>query len=308
MTITPWNGQQITEPGIYSGVPINEYHGNKDLFPEHCVSTSGVRAAGAEDGSPLDYWNYSIYNPDALEFERSRVMELGSATHLLVLGDEPFRNHFIEIPDDVLSNSGSRAGKAWKEWLAALNGELNPLTKTEMETVRKAAEAITACPEAHAVLDGLIEHTIVWRDKPTGLLLRARPDNLPLSGVVGDLKCTEAEITTRSAARRTEEGGYHAQLAMIGEGIRAVTGDAPTHYGLVYAGLKEPHHVFPVELDETWIEDGKHIMRRGIDRIAKGFETGEWPGRAHTASPTGIVVLNAPAYMAARVERERANA
>lgn len=308
--IIKWDGTTITKPGIYSGIPINDYHKNPVLWDGECVSTSGIRAAGGDKGSALDYWAYCQYNEAAYEFKTSRVMTLGKAAHLAVLGDAPFGSQFIEAPESVLSKNGSTNTNAYREWkkLECDPHGLEPLKKSELKTVYIVAEKISKCSEAKALMGGLIEHTIVHQDEATGLWIRSRPDTLPMEGIVCDLKGTEADVSVRSMKNLTSDMNYHAQLAIIGEGMKSVTGHYPTHNSIVYAMLKEPYHVIPCELNETWIEDGRDIMRKGIDRIAHGFKTGEWPGRADTASATGIVNLEPPQYMVDRVKRRAAKA
>ena len=42
MIVTPYDGQPITTPGIYSGVSMDRYHG-PDLCAGPSISSSGLR-------------------------------------------------------------------------------------------------------------------------------------------------------------------------------------------------------------------------------------------------------------------------
>lgn len=292
MEIIEWKeGMVISEAGIYSGLPMRAYH-STEAFAHKCVSTGGVRK-GAVSG--YDFWAYSQYNPDSFEIGITRGMRVGQAAHLLVLGDAPFLEEFIPIPSDVLSKSGSRAGNAYKEWSQEQDSKKTWLTPVEMLSAETTAKAIVNNPEAHQVLDGLIEHSIVWQDEETGLWLRCRPDALPVSGIIGDLKCTEADINPRNVTNRIKDGSYHAQMAMIAEGWKAVGGeeiDDDESHVIVFAQMKEPYHVMPVTLNAAWLEHGRRIFRKGVRTIAEGFASGKWEPRV-----TGFYPLAAPDWM-----------
>jgi len=107
-----------------------------------------------------------------------------------------FAKHFIIRPEKAPD------GKAWhgnnkscKDWLKAQKA----IGKTVLihgagRADQGMAVALAACrSSARAILDGLIEHSMFWRDPITGIWLKARPDCIPTaSGDYSDLKTKES--------------------------------------------------------------------------------------------------------------------
>ena len=301
--ITPieWDGKQITRPGIYLNIPISEYHGNPDLCDGPSVSASGIKVAGSRDKSPYDFWAFSHYNPNAFPVATKKHFDIGAAVHLMTLKDEPFEDHFIEVPAEVLSKSGSINTGAYREWAEGI-GDLRPLKRSELDQIEAMAAAVCRNPAVRVSLEGIIEVTIVWKDEKTGLWLRSRPDALPASGVYCDLKTMGRDLTYRAMMTALNDLGYYVQLALMADGMMAVTGQETTDFGLIWVGTDAPYHVVPTAVDAMWIEIGNREMRKGIDAIAHGLETGEWPDRAEMMG--GWPLLSVPEWRLKQFEQE----
>ncbi len=138
----PWDGTQITRPGIYSGIPLSLYHspficaGDWPIPQGHdlgeiktfhpSISSSGLRAIFGRDKSPKHFyakWSGNPnYKPDPLDEEMKRHFVLGRATHHLFLGERNFAKLFKiqphEYPDPIKGelkpwHNGAAFCKAW---------------------------------------------------------------------------------------------------------------------------------------------------------------------------------------------------
>ena len=302
ISLVEWDGKQITKPGIYLNIPISEYHGNPDLCDGPSISGSGIKVAGSRDKSPYDFWAFSHYNPNAYPAKTKKHFDIGAAVHLLTLKDEPFYDHFVEVPEEVLSKSGSTNTGAYRDWADGI-GERRPLKRSELSQIEAMAEAVCRSPAVRVSLEGIIEATIVWRDEETGLWLRSRPDALPASGTYCDLKTIGRDVTYRAMRNALNDMGYYVQLALMAEGMMAVAGQETVDFGLVWVGTEPPYHVVPTAVDPMWIEIGRREMRQGIRAIAHGFETGEWPDRAEMMG--GWPSLSVPEWRLKQYEQDQ---
>lgn len=287
MKIIKWNGNPITEPGIYAGVPIDIYHG-ANLCDGPSVSSSGLRRLMNE--SPAHYWVESPYNPNRVEPKESEALLFGRAAHHLLLGEDDFNTHYIVRPEKVLDEAGDpKPGellawhgnrKACKRWLEkqARNGR-SVLTDEQIETIRGIARSLAAHPLIDAgILNGGIEQTIVWRCKDTGIWLKARPDAIPNdAGDFADLKTTTS-VQSADLARTIAEHGYHQQAALISAGWHAITGRDVASFSFVFVEKQPPYCARIVTLRDDDLARGERQNFVAAKEFAKCMKSGEWPG------------------------------
>ncbi len=291
----PWEGQPISVPGIYSGVPIKVYHG-PDLCDGPSISSSGLRTI--ENESAAHYWCRSYYNPDREPEEPSDALDFGRAAHVLLLGESGFREQFAIRP------------KQWKDWRTDAAQQWRRdmreagrtvLTLDQVEVIKRISASLARHPVIQGgLLNGEIEQTIVWKDAATGIWLKARPDALPRDRCLVDLK-TCAAADRQSIARSVADHGYHMQLALAGMGVEAVTGEAPGNddYVLVFVEKAPPYavNIKPVDAEAIWY--GRRQLRRAIDTFARCMESGEWAAYEDDLSPVYL-----PAFYQKRLEQE----
>src|SRR5215203_1399215 len=84
MQITEWNGQPITEPGWYSGIPLERYH-SAGICDGPAVSSSNLRQCWLR--SPAHMHAQWCENPDAEPIKVTRFMQLGTSAHYMLLGE-----------------------------------------------------------------------------------------------------------------------------------------------------------------------------------------------------------------------------
>lgn len=270
-------GSVITEPGLYAGVPIDVYHG-PNLCDGPSISSSGLRRIFSE--SPAHYWSESPYNPDRVERSEPAHLVLGRAAHHLLLGEDDFSTLFIVRPEEIGGEKWQGNRTVCKKWLAEQRAEgRTVLTPDQIDVIRGMARSLAAHPLIDAgILNGAIEHTMVWRDKETGIWKKARPDATPNdSGDFADLKTTTS--VQREAIERTiADFGYHAQGALICEGYHTLTGNTASTFTLVFAEKAPPFCVRVVTLKDDDLARGERQNAAATKLFAGCMASGEWPG------------------------------
>lgn len=290
--IIKWTGGKITKPGIYSNIPIDVYH--SDCCDAPSVSSSNLRTVVNE--SPADYWDTSYLNPDAekSEFIENEALLLGRAVHHLILGQANFAAEFIIQPETYVASKGPDKGekKKWtyaasdcKEWrdLQRKAGK-SILTVAQVEIIKGMAKTLARDEMVKlGLLNGLVEHSIFWKDKKTGIWLKIRPDTIPVivrggsSVDVSDLK-TIVGVAYEDMEKSYDENGYYMQAALIREGLKEVLKMSVSTFTLQFVEKKRPFSTRPVILDEDDLDLGDTANRTGLDVMARCINDNSWPG------------------------------
>jgi len=290
-----WQRKPITEPGIYSGVPMNVYHG-ADLCDGPSVSSSGLRKISSQ--SPAHYFCESPYNPNRIEQKETDSLTLGRAAHHLLLGEDDFNTHYVVRPDKW-DSWRTDASKIWR--IDQESAGKTVLLTAQLETIRGMARSLASHPLIDAgILNGAIEQTIVWKCKDNGVWLKARPDAIPNdAGDFADLKTTTS-VQSADLARTIAEYGYHQQAALIAAGWHALTGKDVASFSFVFVESKPPFCTRIVTLRDDDLARGERQNFVAIKTFAHCMETGEWPG------PGGADAeyLALPSWAQARIDHQ----
>lgn len=265
--VIPWGGKPISRPGIYSGVPIEVYHG-QEICDGPSVSHSVLWKCDSK--SPRHAWREWSGNPNRKERDEAAHFTLGRAIHHLAGGEAQFGQHFIVRP----AKWDSWRTKDAKEWRALRIAEgFSVLTPEDIETIKGVADSLNEHPTIQAgILKGLVEMTVVYRDPITGLWVKSRPDMLPLdSGIIGDLKTT-AEATRIKCQKAIGEFGYHGQLAIADEALWQTVGFEASDHVLVFVEKTDPWCINIKPLEAAAIEWGRAYARRALDTFARCLE------------------------------------
>lgn len=293
MKVIPWNGEPISAPGIYSGVPMNVYHG-ADLCAGPSVSSSGLRRIFSD--SAMAYWVHCPYNPNRLVEPDKEAWILGRAGHHLVLGERDFAKHFVIRPARI---HDPKAGEVdWnanrnvcKEWLAHVADQgLQVLTPAQIEQIRGMAgilpwqAGIEDCGLANTAiiragaLSGLVEHTVIAIDPETGVYLKSRPDCIPVDSTeANDFKSTQS-VTDRAIQRTLDEYRYDMQADLAAVCLEQAADVGLTSFALIFAMKDVPHATRIIEMKPSDLAEAAQDNRVAIRSFARGIETGRWPG------------------------------
>lgn len=200
-----------------------EYH----LEMEHDSNTS-LRLF---EESPARYYHTRITKriPPKVETD---AMRLGTATHIAILEPERIGELLAVIPDDVLSKSGSRVGKAWDEWTAE-NAHLCQVKASEFTALQWVSESVLGNRTVRQHLErcALKEYSIFWASDD-GWQTKCKLDG----GNPLDLELLDVKRTSRPESefwRNIQGMRYHCQGALYSDGFRAHFGSEPQYYFLI---------------------------------------------------------------------------
>lgn len=279
----------ITEECIIHDLPIEKYHADPAI-------SKTILKRWHDSPTPAHFKAFKEEEKDALNF--------GSILHLAVLEPEKYDKQVVVAPKDVLSKSGSRAGKAWYAWeeeqLAAGKSILLP---DEKSAVDFALEEIFQNPqnrEAAELLDpkGVSEVSFFWQDFETGHMKKCRPDKLPGNGIVVDLKSAasaEPDEFGKNAARMK----YHWSCSISLEGVTECTKMAHTDYRFIVVEKEAPFGVMVYKIEEEDIRLAREQVREEMRTLTAAMEANDWP-----CYPDGTHPLRLPYWERTQWERK----
>lgn len=270
------------EPGLYPGIPSDEYH----RMPG--VSQSMLKVL--RDQSPAHLrWQMEHPQPS------SPAQVLGSAVHDCVLLPDVFERAWLR---GIEGDGRTKAVKEAREALAAEHPAATVLKPEDYDTCIAVRGAIAAHPKARQLLTGDAEQSAFWTDEATGLLCRGRFDLLGhKTRTIVDLK------TTKSAARDDFSRsiwayGYFLQAAFYLDGAKAL-GLPFEHFAFVAVEKTPPYGIALYEMSMAAIDDGRKLIRPLLETYARCLETGEWPGYSDD-----VTVIDVPAWAPGQIARE----
>lgn len=273
-----WNGSPVSAHGLYSGITLEEYH-SANICNGLSVSSSGLRRIINE--SPAHYWDASVYNPDREEQDEKEAFILGRAVHHLLLGEPNFKSIFELRPEKAPDGRQWHANNhSCQKWIARQK-ELGKtiLKPDQLDNIVGMAKSIGKHPLIRAgILNGLVEHSLFFKDRETDIWLKTRPDCIPNdSGDVADLKTTHS-VQWPDLERTIADFGYVQQGALIEESFQKVLGIEMTSFSLVFIEKKRPYCVQVVTLKRHDLDLGHRQNRAALKTFANCMKTGYWPG------------------------------
>lgn len=285
-------GTKISEPGCYAGLPIELYHGDCTAGPG--ISSSGLRTIEAK--TPMHYYATSYLNPDRVEPEPRDHFVFGHAAHCLLLSETGFRDKFVVRPEQW-KDWRKDAAKDWRTEQQISGKEV--LVPDDIKVIRHIAKQLGADPLVKSgILQGLVEHSIIGKDKPTGMWLRSRPDVIPAAdGVLVDIKTT-TDASPEAVVATIRKHDYAMQGALAGILMQSVLGMKMTDFVLVWLEKKPPYAVKISPVDNEWIYWATRQLRRAVDTFARCVEANNWPG--YEGEPTASM----PQWLRTKFENE----
>jgi hypothetical protein len=169
-----------------------------------------------------------------------------------------------------------------------------------MDLIRGMAESLAQEPLIKAgILNGLIEHTLVWKDRETGVWLKVRPDCIPTDGAdIADLK-TVGRIFNDDLERSIGDTGMNIQAAMTEEAVNQVLERTLDSFNPVFVESKPPHCVQVKTLMPEDVELGRQQFRAALKLFARCLEKNDWPGpggRQQDATYVGLTTWARKAF------------
>jgi hypothetical protein len=283
-------GEVISEPGFYQ-CSLEQHHGQPCDGPS---VTSGILRT-IEHGTPADVWAFHKLNPNRWEKPETDALRLGRAMAAWIEGGmEAVAKEYLVLPEDKPRRPTAQQCAAYDEGRATEAGAISvefwsgveadgrtPLSDAEITMIRNMGRAFDDDPAAAAIMGGLPEITMAWRDPETGLWCLARPDTVNFDGTVTDYKKVAAQgrpFTPQLIDRRITQHGYHQQLAFAGEGMEALGIGWPQLAAIVAQSDAPPHHIIPRVINEEALRLGQFQNRAALRTFATCLDTGHWPG------------------------------
>lgn len=292
-------GEKISEDGVYN-ITLEQHHSDNCVGPS--ISSSGLRDIDAR--CPLYYWAFSYLNPKGRKYPETDAMKLGSAAHHLILGEADFRSKFATIPEEF-PDFKTKAAREWRD--AQIAAGRSVLSRKEEAAIVDMADAlmrhdlIVRPDGAPGLLHGVVEQSLVWKDKETGVWLKTRPDVIPTgSRMIADLKtCSNADAWP---VRQTiEKRGYHIQMWLAGEGFRQVLGWEMEDFVPIFVETAYPNLVNTKPLGAGAMHWGELQARAAIRKFAECMSSGHWPGLADDT----VTAELSPSYIKQQEYREK---
>jgi hypothetical protein len=289
----------ITEPGVYD-MDDADYH--RDPVAGGSLSSTGARRLLAPS-CPAKFRWYADHP------EIKATYDFGHAAHRAVLGIG------AEIAVFGYDSWRTNAAKADKE--AAREAGLVPMLEADAEVVTDMAIALREHPVAGRLFragHGTAERTLVWPDRATGVMRRARLDWMTGGAgrklIIADYKtCDRADPA--SCARSIFTYGYHAQ----GDWYRDGAYELGLHNGgsigfvLVFQEKTPPYVVTVAEPDDEALLWGSVLNAKAIDVYRHCTATGTWPGYSLPGqtgnTDTDLMLAGLPPYAITGYERGR---
>jgi len=297
-----WNGRPIDTPGCYEGLPISLYHSQLCCRGPSVSSSNLRRCLVVNGGSPAHFYVHWSGNPNRVEQPESVALIMGRAVHHLLLGQPRFAAEFVVRPDEI-------GGKPWhgnrlecKAWLREQEEAGLTVLKPEwIEDIKGMALSLGRNPLIqNGILNGLIERSIIMSDRETGLWIKVRPDAIPTdSGDFSDLKTTTS-VQWPDIVKTITNYTYAQQAALCRTAAREVLQMDMQSWSLVFIEKEPPYCARVAQLKPPDIDLGERLNRLALRAIARGLETGDWPGPAEIDGQDGAFVDQVDAY------RERA--
>lgn len=285
LTTIKWDGHQITKPGMYSAIPLDTYH-DPQICDGPSISSSGLRKIIRQ--SPAHFYCEWPGNPERVVKPDKRNLVLGRAVHHLFLGEKFFSALFAVEPDEYPIDASGIGMKPW-------NNNANHCRAWQAEQA-KAGRYVMKPADAEAIrgmsaelgkhtiirdvgiLNGMIERSLFWKDRATGIWLKSRPDSVPSdSGDFVDLKTT-ISVQWIDLMRAISDFGYHQQGALVTQAARQVLNIPNPTFTLVFVESRPPHCPRIVTIDQRDLELGDRLNRTAIDTFVRCLKSGHWPG------------------------------
>jgi hypothetical protein len=283
------DGELITEPGFYN-ISLDRHHSQCCDGPS--VTSGVLRRMHLE--SPGDVWSFHPLNPDRCESEDSEALRMGRAMAAYIEGGaDEVEKHFYVLPDNKPNRptrqqlqsikegrASSKANQSVAFWREVDKDPRDKISESHWQLIQDMGHGLKADPAATALLGGIPEVTMAWKDPLTDIWCLSRPDQVAFDGFVGDYKKISPQggaFNKELCYRAIRKHRYDMQMGFAHEAFEVLTGHQPAAVGLVFQCDRPPHFCIPVEIPEEEIAIGRFHNRQSLTRFRECLDSGYWP-------------------------------
>lgn len=269
---------EITSPGIYPDISNEFYH------------HGGIGISKSD----LDLIHRSPAHFVAAKAEPRKetpAMLLGTVAHAAILEPDVFNSRYVTSPKFDRRTTRGKEDAAAFDLEVRTKGQV-PIDPDVFETAVKMREAVHAHAIAKQLLGtGTAEASLFWHDsdileccgcEPDFMYCKARPDLL-LDNMVIDLKTTD-DARPEAFRRKIANFRYHVQQAYYSDGIKTVTGEAPSTFVFLVIETTPPHGINIFMLDDDSVELGRAAYKTDLQRYIECLKGDIWPSYAAEVS------------------------
>lgn len=249
------------KPGIYPGVPFDEYQQWDAVNNSFLWELSTKSPAHAK---------HSKENPKP----PTPALKYGHGLHALALEPGTFKSKYIVAPG---CNKTTKSGKdIWNHFLKGVNGR-EVIAAKDYISMLELDNAMKSQRIHRYIEQGKAEISIVWKDKRTGLMCKARPDYVhERHAIIINLKST-MDASKGRFSRDIFKYGYYQGASFYCDGWRTLTDNMPAYVFLAYE-KNPPYLIVAYELAAKDIIAGRLAYRKGLKTYKECLKKNSWPG------------------------------
>ncbi|PHS61047.1 MAG: hypothetical protein COB09_19050 [Thalassobium sp.] len=260
---------------------------NKDYHAHKATSRSALMELNK---SPKKYHHKFI--SEDYEHKETDALRLGSAFHTLVLEPEDFAEHCAIHPEGKKrptkpqlnakekTDSTALLIKFWEKFDDENDGK-TIIKQDEVDKLTAMAKSLRSEPAAQKILGqkGLIEPSIFWTDKETGIDMKCKLDFVPLNySILVDLKTT-ASVDRNKFEKSIADFGYDLQAFIATEAIFQLTGTRPEMFVFAAVEKEPPYDTGFFMADSIVLKRGELLYRHLLNKLAGCRVKDEWPSQ-----------------------------
>lgn len=298
------HSEEITVPGFYR-MSEESYHA--DPAPDPSLSRSIAEKLILQSPLHAKAAHPRMTKLDDVEDKNSRVRDIGSAAHAVLLG-QPTEIAVLKYPD--FKTGGARAHRVEVQERGGI-----PLLEKDFDTVSAMVEKARSvlADNEHAAIRSIVnpdpdatvfnEVTAAWLDRCGNKYARARMDRLNIAQKLVtpiDYKTTELSVAPDAVQRVIYNNNYHFQEAFYRRGIRTLLPQIDTHelrldFLFIMQEQEPPFEITVARVDPAGRVIGEKMVSAAFLLWRKCHAENWWPGY-----PTEIVTAECPPYVDTR--------
>jgi len=272
--------KKITKPGIYRGLTYPEYDAIPALRSTYLKKFLHCPAMAQE--------------PD----KKSAAFDFGIACHTGVLeGLKELYNRYSFIPAFEGDKRTSQYKSLKQATVSAAEIESKiVLDNDDHEAILGIKKNISLHPTAKDFLNSEPEVVVVWKDKATGALCKARLDSSPFTyngrRVIADLKTT-GDASEGGFSQEIKKYGYWFSAAFYLEGASIAFKEQIDTFVIVAGEKERPYKVESHEIMPSYLEHGSVMFHEALQKEMECRKSGVYP--AYLCA--GVIAQELPSYL-----------